>query len=96
MTCGMVHQADYARRYYTTEVVQNFAAVRDEIITRMQRVGFDNAKWRERSGTNAAGIIATCRGVTIFVRIDQEDGSLPVDIEVFESDTGLFPRCPDM
>ncbi len=72
-----------------------FEAMHDEMILRLRNVGFSNATWRPKADNQAAGIVAGCKDVSIFVRVYQE-GNDPIDIAVNETNNSASPTCPEL
>lgn len=70
----------YVRRAY--DGTGSFGSVREAMIQRLKAAGFANATWRNGGAQEAPGIIASARGIFVFVRVDQP-GDDPIDIEAY-------------
>jgi len=73
-----------------------FTQVRDYMLQGLLAVGFHNAAWRNANGLAvAAGILATCKGTAVFVRVDQTNDD-PIDIQVWAANYPNAPNCPSL
>jgi hypothetical protein len=90
---GIGENAD-GRRAYDGQASPD--EIKQAMIERMKQAGFANAAWREGDPAlhQSPGVLATCRGTAVFVRIYQPNDD-PIDIEVYQGGSGTQgPLCP--